>query len=160
MYFLLHTPSRSPCPDFYGRCSELLNSLHHHRFLQIQGHRTEGHLVKCRSEAVKASDKQCRQTRDFCLSSEHQLMPGGKHTVLLLNDCQKLDASYRSVTHPLGICNGCRSPTGNPSEVKYFSSSLASNNGMESRGPSLWPSNRSDDRGNEAALGKQFVWFY
>lgn len=59
------------------------------------------------------------------------------------------------MTYPFWMCKGWRSPIGKPSEVKYFSNSLASNNATESRAPSLWPSSCSDEWGNEPVLGKE-----
>jgi hypothetical protein len=79
--------------------------------------------------------------------------------VLLKNYFSKLTESCKFMTHPFWTCKGWRSPTGNPSEVKCFSNSLASNNVTESRGPSLWPSNCSDELGKEPVLGeKKKLW--
>ena len=68
---------------------------------------------------------------------------------------KKLIGSHKFITYPCWICKGWRSPIGNPSEVKNLSNSLASNNVTESRGPSLWPSNCSDERGNEPVLRRK-----
>lgn len=58
--------------------------------------------------------------------------------------------SYR-----LGTWSGCRSPTGSPSGVKYFSSSLASSNVSDSLWLSLCPSNCSDECPNRGTLERR-----
>lgn len=61
--------------DSYGRCTELSSLSLLFSNSGSQNRRTFG---EWRSKAVKASDKQYRQTCEFCLSSEHQLTTGGK----------------------------------------------------------------------------------
>lgn len=104
---------------------------------------------------LSPTDKHWDQTCEFCPSNiVHWLTKEMRCNVFKKWLFKKLIGNCKFITYPFWICKGWRSPIGNPSEVKNFSNSLASNNVFESRGPSLWPSNCSDERGNEPVLRK------